>query len=79
MSQILLKDIEQSLYERLEHSARESGITIEQQVVRLLQTHLPESNSKKKKALQNLRKIREETAHLQKTDCVDLLREDRDR
>lgn len=79
MSKLFIQDIDQDLYDRLEQAAEQEGVSIEQEALLLLDSHLPHHLTTKELALLSLKRIREETAHLQKTDSIALLREDRDR
>lgn len=76
MSDLVLRDLDERLLEQLHQNAAWHGLTIEEEVKKIIDTVLVSSS--KAGILERARAIRERNAHLQKTNTLELLREDRD-
>lgn len=76
MSEIVLRDVDRDLLDRIHQNAILHGVTVEDEVKEIL--HSAIENVSQNSVLQRARAIRERNAHLQKTNTLDLLREDRD-
>ncbi len=80
MSKFVIQDMDEDLMNRLEKTAALNGISPEEEAKKILNSLLPQiSSESKEKHLSRVKALREKNAHLQKTDSVDLIREDRDR
>ena len=76
MSELVIRDMDSHLLDRIHQTAILHGVSVEDEVKKILDTAIntPSPNT----ALDRARAIRERNAHLQKTNTLDLLREDRD-
>lgn len=78
---LILNNIDEDVFTTLELHASLHGVTPEVEAKNLLKFSLSSKRipHSREQHLARIRAIRDKNAHLQKTDSVDLLREDRDR
>ena len=80
MKSLVLTNVDDKVFDVLKTNAEIHGVTPEEEAVSVLENHFSLPNQDKKaKAREFLNAFREQNAHLQKTDSVQLIREDRDR
>ena len=79
MTDFVIKDMDPSLRERLEQSAAVHGVTPEEEAKNSQSVAPPRRIMSQEEVFRRLDDRRKKYAHLQKSDSVDLIREDRDR
>lgn len=80
MKSLVLNNVDDQVFEMLKTNAAFHGVSPEEEALSVLEQNLsPLQINKKTKAREFLHKFREQYAPLQKTDSVQLIREDRDR
>ena len=78
MPQLLISDIDDTAYKVLQECANSHGVSIEDEARNILFKSISSKKSKLE-ILQRARASRHKTAHKQKTNTLELIREDRDR
>ncbi len=78
MGELILRDIDETILSRLKEMAKSSGVSVEEEAKNIISNSIPKEHTREE-AIAYLDEIREKYAHLQTTDSVDLIREDRDR
>ena len=76
MSELVIRNMDETVLEQLHQKAAMHGITVEEEVKMILVSAIGAASQKS--VLERARAIRKRNAHLQKTNTLDLLREDRD-
>jgi plasmid stability protein len=81
MNSITISNLDENIKTQLEYHASLHGITPEDEAKNIIIQTLSAQNylTTKEQHLARVRAIRDKNAHLQGTDSVDLIREDRDR
>ncbi|MEW6235292.1 MAG: plasmid stabilization protein [Candidatus Omnitrophota bacterium] len=77
MNELVLRDLNGLLLERLHQNAALHGVSVEEEAKKILAAAV--SATAQNSLLDRARAIRERNAHLQKTNTLVLLRQDRDK
>ena len=82
MADITIRDVSEDLVERLKESAESRGRSIEQEVLEILEAHVPPTHAqrlaRREEAVRFMDQMRAELQGKITGDSTDLIREDRD-
>lgn len=76
MNELVIHNVEDNLLNKLHQNVAQHGISVEDEVKNILNSVIEENS--RRSVLSRVRAIRKRNEHLQKTNTLDLLREDRD-
>ncbi len=77
MPELMIKDIDEEIVQRLKHRAIFHGVTVEEEAKDILTQTIGYKRLSREEFIQKATELRE-MAGPQKTDSIDLIREDRD-